>query len=480
MSRDHAIALAVQALDSGRFADDLARRIAYVTESEEPQAAASALRAYLDDEMAPTLTGLGFTVRDIANPVDARLPAVIAERHEGSGLPTVLLYGHGDVVRGHASQWRDGLSPYTLVEEGDRWYGRGTADNKGQHSINLAALQAVLEAREGKLGFNVRVLLEMGEEAGSPGLREMCVAHRDALAADLFLASDGPRVRADRPTLFLGSRGAINFTLSLARRPKGYHAGNWGGALANPAIELAHAVACLVDARGRLTVPALRPAYVPDAVRRALRDVPLGGGADDPAIDSHWGEPGLSPIERVIGWNDLEVLAMTAGTPGRPVGAIPGSASVWCQMRLVVGTDVDAVPAALRAHLDAHGFSHVDLAIGARAAATRLDPTDPWVEWALDAMARAAGRPVTLLPNLGGSLPNDIFANDLGLPTLWVPHSYAACGQHAADEHLLKSIAREGLAMMAGLFWALGEAGHTIRQAHLRHVATRSPDASQA
>ena len=480
MSRDHAIALAVQTLDSGRFATALARRVAYVTESEEPDAAAAALRAYLDEEMRPTLAGLGFTVLDIANPIDPRLPAIIAERIEDPSLPTVLLYGHGDVVRGHASQWRDGLAPYTLTDEGDRWYGRGTADNKGQHSVNLAALEAVLQAREGRLGFNVRVLLEMGEEAGSPGLREICQTHRDAVAADLFIASDGPRVAAERPTLFLGSRGAINFTLTLQRRERGYHAGNWGGALANPAIEMAHAIASLVDANGRLAVAGLRPDSVPEAVRAALRDVPLGGGANDPAVDAHWGEPGLTPIERVIGWNDLEVLAMTAGTPGRPVGAIPGSATAWCQMRLVVGTDVNDVPHRVRAHLDAHGFSHVALEVGMRAPATRLDPTSPWVSWAMDAMAQALGQPITLLPNLGGSLPNDIFANDLGLPTLWVPHSYGACGQHAADEHMLKPVAREGLAMMAGLFWALGDTGDTVRQAHLRRAASSAHSASQA
>ena len=65
----------------------------------------------------------------------------------------------------------------------------------------------------------------------------------------------------------------------------------------------------------------------------------------------------------------------------------------------------------------------------------------------------------SVLPNLGGSLPNDIFSKILGLPTLWVPHSYASCSQHAPNEHLLLPLARQGLEMMAGLFWDLGEEG---------------------
>ncbi len=60
-------------------------------------------------------------------------------------------------------------------------------------------------------------------------------------------------------------------------------------------------------------------------------------------------------------------------------------------------------------------------------------------------------------PNAGGSLPNDIFAELLGMPTLWLPHSYGGCSQHAPDEHVLEPLLRQGLEIMTGLFWDLGE-----------------------
>jgi hypothetical protein len=82
----------------------------------------------------------------------------------------------------------------------------------------------------------------------------------------------------------------------------------------------------------------------------------------------------------------------------------------------------------------------------------------PWIDWLCRAIERSVNKPVTLLPNLAGSLPNDAFAEILGLPTLWVPHSYPACAQHAPNEHMLASVAREGLLLMSGLFWDLGEA----------------------
>jgi hypothetical protein len=118
----------------------------------------------------------------------------------------------------------------------------------------------------------------------------------------------------------------------------------------------------------------------------------------------------------------------------------------------------------VRAHLDAHGLQRVAVkpARMETFAATRLDPNDPWVDWALASIARTTSKKPALLPNLGGSLPNDVFADILGMPTVWVPHSYPSCSQHAPDEHLLAPVAREALQIMAGLFYDLGEDGARI------------------
>jgi hypothetical protein len=150
-------------------------------------------------------------------------------------------------------------------------------------------------------------------------------------------------------------------------------------------------------------------------------------------------------------------LALGAGNAQRPINASPSQAMAHCQLRFVVGTDWRNMEAIVREHLDAHGFADVEITLGMVCGATRLDLHNPWVDWTMASLQASAGQPATLLPNLAGSLPNDIFADQLGLPTLWVPHSYPACAQHAPNEHLLGSVAREGLAVMAGLFWDLGE-----------------------
>jgi acetylornithine deacetylase/succinyl-diaminopimelate desuccinylase-like protein len=454
MSRQEAIANAGRYFESGAFRDDLARRVAIPTESQNPDRAA-VLTDYLETEMEPALAALGFTCRILT---EGKWPFLIAERIEDAGLPTMLGYGHGDVVRGMDDSWQGGLSPWTLTERGDRWYGRGVADNKGQHTVNLGALRAVLETR-GRLGFNAKYLIEMGEEMGSPSLREFAEAHRDALAADVLIASDGPRLSLARPTIFLGSRGTISFDLRIDAREGGHHSGNWGGLLSDPALRLAHAIATIAGPTGQIKIREWLPDALPDNVRRVLADCAIEPSADGPEIDPGWGEPGLSPAEKVFGWCSFAVLAFEAGNPKAPVNAIAPSAFARCQLRFVTGVDVDRILPALREHLDRAGFPFVKVtqARDEIFRASRTDPDHPWARWAAESLTRTSGARPAILPSLGGSLPNDVFADVLGLPTIWIPHSYPACSQHAPNEHLPIPIVREGLALMAGLYWDLGE-----------------------
>ena len=458
MSRAQAISHAERYFDEGGFFADLARRVAIPTESQNPERKAE-LERYLAGEIGPSFERLGFTFRIFPNPNPKYGPFLIAERIEDPSLVTVFTYGHGDVIRGQDASWRTGLNPWKLTREGDRLYGRGTADNKGQHSINLGAIAAALATR-GKLGFNMKVLYETGEETGSPGLRDFCSENKKLLKADVLIASDGPRLQPARPTIFLGTRGAFNMDLVIDLRPGGHHSGNWGGLIANPGIILAQALAAITGPKGEIRVPEWRPNTLTASVREALSGLEVSGGPDSPEIDPDWGEPGLTPAERVFGWSSFEVLAFTCGNPDKPVNAIPPRASCHCQLRYVVGIDPADIIPALQRHLDKAGFPMVKVTPSREGffAATRLDPKHPWVAWVKKSMEQTSQQPTAILPNLGGSLPNDVFSDVLGLPTVWIPHSYASCSQHAPDEHMLAPIARDALRLMAGVMWDLGEA----------------------
>jgi acetylornithine deacetylase/succinyl-diaminopimelate desuccinylase-like protein len=457
MSRAGAIERAQRYFDSGKFQNDLARRVAFKTESQVPESRPQ-LGAYLEREIAPAFERMGFDIRIVPNPAGDAGPFLVASRIEDPGLPTVLGYGHGDVIRGLEPQWRAGLDPWTLKVEGERWYGRGTADNKSQHLINMLALEQVI-AERGRLGFNCKFLVETGEEVGSPGLREVCEQEKAALSADLLIASDGPRLAPGRPTVFMGARGAINFDLIVDLREGGHHSGNWGGLLANPGVILSHAIASIIDAKGRVQARDILPRAIPNSVRAALADCEIEAGEDGPEINAWWGEPGLTGAEKTYAWNTFEILAFKTGNPENPVNAIPPKAVATCQIRYTVDVPPETFLPSLRKHLDAHGFQKVELKVWEKGffPATRLDPDHPAARWAAASIQRTTGQKPAMLPNLGGSLPNDCFTDTLDMPTIWVPHSYAGCSQHAPDEHVLAPILREGFEMMTGIYWDMGE-----------------------
>jgi len=458
-NRDGAIARALDYFDSGAFLEELARRVGYRTESQKPDSQAH-LHAYLDEDIIPAFEGMGFTWTKFDNPLAGGGPFLLAERVEDAALPTILGYGHGDVILGLEDQWTKGKGAWEIAEDGDRVYGRGTADNKGQHTINMAATRCVL-AERGNLGFNAKFLIEMGEENGSRGLREVIEANLDAFSADVFIGSDGPRISPGQPTLTLGARGGENFELTVNLREGGHHSGNWGGLIADPATILAHAIASIVGPTGQIKIPEWLPPPTPASVKEALKGLVIEPGPGAPEIDPDWGEPGLTPAEKVYSWNSFAVLAMKSGHPESPVNAISPWAKAHCQLRYFAGTDAENIVPALRRHLDANGFQMVEIGRPppentAGFAASRTEPDHPWVATVRQSMQNTIGAPPAVIPSMGGSICNDLFTDLLGLPAIWIPHSYAACSQHAPDEHILKSVTRTALPIMAGIYWDIG------------------------
>ena len=467
MNRADAINRALDYYDRGAngYFDALGELCAIPTESQNP-ARLPEMHQYLDEAMIPRFEALGYSCKVYDNPIPGCGPVLLATRIEDASLSTILCYGHGDVVLGMEGRWQNGRDPWRLSFEGDRVYGRGVADNKGQHLVHIAAIEAVLKTR-GKLGFNHKFLIEMGEENGSKGLKEVVAQNKVDFAADAFFASDGPRTELSRPNITLGNRGCCNFNLVVELREGGHHSGNWGGLLANPAIILAHAIASIADDHGKILVEGWRP-DVPRHVRDALVGVEREAGPGAPEIDDDWGEPGFARMEKVSAFNSFEVLAFTAGAPERPLNAIPPSARATCQLRYVLGTDEDDIVPSLRRHLDEQGFEAVRIdpppaSNDGRFYASRTDPRHPWAAWVKTAVERGSNQECSVLPNSGGSNMTHIIQFVLDAPIAWFPLSYAGCSQHAPDEHILKPLMREGMRRVTGIYWDLGDPATAYR-----------------
>ena len=446
--KEKAVQHATQYFDKGYFKKDLAELISVKTESQNNECN---LENYYDQNIIPMLVKMGFKCKVMENPLSKANIILFAERIENAEFSTILTYGHGDVVLGQDSCWDNGLSPYKLIEKDNRYYGRGTADNKGQHLINIKALYSLLSVQK-KLGFNFKILFEMGEEIGSPGLKAFCQENKELLKADVFIASDGPRISQKIPTIFTGSRGGINFDLSVNLRDNAHHSGNFGGILKDPSIILSHAIASITDARGQINIPEWLPTSLTPDIKEILAKLPLVDAGFD--LDPDWGQKELTMTERVFGWNSFSVLAMLSGEPEAPLNAISGHARSTCQLRFVVGTDVNKIIPALRNHLNSFGFEDVNIHESEMIPfpATRLEMNNSWLSLITKSLENSMGSKIDLLPNLGGSLPNDSFSEILELPTIWIPHSYAGCAQHSPNEHLSVPLARQALVCMTALF----------------------------
>ncbi len=460
-TREGAVARARGLFDDGSYLSRLEALVAVPTESHPPLRKPE-LERYCRDVLGPMVAAIGFEVQTLDNPDPVHGPVLVARRVEDPSKPTVLFYGHGDVVRAMPERWRPGLDPWRMTIEGDRIYGRGTVDNKGQHLLGIDGMRAVMAERGGTLGFNATIMVETGEEAGSPSLLPFIRQHRDLLAADVFIANDGPRVSRSVPDVTLGTRAGVAIDLVVKLREGSHHSGHWGGLLKDPGVVLAHAIAAIISPDGRILVPGWTPATVPDAVRRAARAVVSERMEGAPVPEPDWGEPGLTNAERIYAWSSAIVLASISGQPESPVNAVAGEARARIQLRHTVDVDGGAVVPALRAHLDAHGFHEVvvvpvterDMFV-----ASRTDPEDPWVATVVGSFARTSGTTPNVIPTIGASGPSEFFREVLGTPVMWIPHSYGGCGQHGPDEHGLGTLFREGLGLMAGLWWDIGERG---------------------
>ncbi|KON64053.1 acetylornithine deacetylase [Komagataeibacter europaeus] len=454
-SREDLIASAVSLFDAGEYERRL-RDLVAIQSTSQDDTHSDDVQRYLTEAMVPWLERMGFTCTIYPNPQAGFDPILMARRIEDPTLPSIITYGHGDTVRGMDEQWSEGLHPWELTRVGNRLYGRGSADNKGQHLCNLLALEHVLAAQDGRLGYNVKLVLEMSEERGSAGLDTFIRTHASELAADVFIASDGPRVAPDTPTVAGGTRGNFQFDLSVEARKGGVHSGHWGGITTDPALLVAQALCTICDSRGRIRIPEWLPvngAPLAPAMRTMLRDCPTDNTGDAAQAEDDWGEPGLSTAERRYAWTSFIVRAMISGSPASPQNAVAPTASAACEIRYPPGLDVTTFLPALRRHLDAHGLQVVRIDNGIdRMPASATQSGSPWPTWVAASIARSTGARVQVIPSISGGMPGYAFADHLDVPLIWVPHGHNACKQHGPDEHILTTVARQGLLAFVGLW----------------------------
>jgi cysteinylglycine-S-conjugate dipeptidase len=379
----------------GRVRDDLAELVAMRSVADPrqypPEECARAAQWVLD---AFGDVGLG-DLRLV--PTADGSQAVYGSRPGPSGAPTVLLYAHYDVQPPlDDSAWRS--PPFELTERDGRWYGRGTADCKGNIMMHLAALRALGD----DVPVSLKLIVEGSEEQGTGGLEAFVPANADLLRADAILVCDTGNAAVGVPTVTTSLRGLANVVVRVSALSSSMHSGMFGGPAPDALAALIHMLATLRDADGNTTIQGLETdqtwSGVPYPIEQFRRDANVLEGVelvgDGTVADMVWARPAVT----VLGIDAPPVVGSAA--------AIQPTAGARLNLRVPPGMDPGRAQDALIAHLRAVApwGVHVDIereALGAPFQAS----TDGRAYAALDAAMREAyGKPLST-EGQGGSIP---------------------------------------------------------------------------
>jgi len=385
-------------------------------------------------------------------------PVVLGTAAGPPGTPHVLIYGHYDVQpAGPLDEWHS--PPFAPQVRDGRIWGRGTGDNKGQHLAHLYGIEALLA--HGPLPCTVTVLLDGDEELGSPHLPWFAEHHRDLMAADLVVWSDGPVYSDGGPCVCLGVRGILKFALRARGGSYPTHSGNWGGVAPNPAWRLVQLLATMRGPDGRVLVDGFYDDVRPfTADERAVLDALPGdlGSARQALGVSTLDSPADRTLgERLSAWPTLSINTLTCSDAGEHRTVIPNVAVAGCDVRLVDDMRAGAVEALLRAHVAAVDPDVEFVPLGAMEP-SRTPLSAPYLDAIRTGVADAMGSEPVVVPALGGSLPLYTFTGILGLPCYGIPLANVDEANHAPNENLELWRFYAGIRTSAAVLTRLGAA----------------------
>jgi acetylornithine deacetylase/succinyl-diaminopimelate desuccinylase-like protein len=369
--------------------------------------------------------------------------------HRGDRLPTVTVYNHLDVQPADGPDWT--TEPFRFTRRGERYFGRGTTDDKGPA---LAALFGATRAVDAGVAANVCFLWELEEEIGSPHFEATLRAHRAAFATDAVVVSDTIWVSRKRPACPAGLRGLQGFRLSLRTGATDQHSGTTGGAARNPVAELAALIAAMVDARtGRVKIPGFYDDVVPPS-RRELADLARCGFSvaafkRDHGFRSLRSDAALDVMQRLWFRPTFEVHGIAGGYHGPGVKTVvPPAATAIVSCRLVPDMQPARIVRLVKDFVRRHA---PDVRVEAEHALApfRGHTTGPHAEAVSEAMRFAFGRAPVFVRE-GGSIGAVVsMERVLRAPVHFLGLSLPEHGYHAPNENFDWPQARGGMVAFA-------------------------------
>lgn len=387
-------------------------------------------------------------------------PVVLAER-KGRSDKTILFYNHYDVQPPEPLDLWDS-PPFEPEQRDGKMFARGVSDDKGHFTSRLFAVDAIL-AQEEELPCNVKFILEGEEEIGSVHLPDFVKAHTEELAADACVWEFGGVDYRGVPVQYLGLRGICYVELSVETATSDVHSGLGGSIFPNAAWRLTWALHSLKGENEHIRIPGFYDPVIPPSER----DKELLAGLP-PVAEEYKNRYGIDHfLKGLTGGVELRTAAvfeptcticgLTSGYQGKGSKTIlPAKASAKVDFRLVPNQTPSQVIEQLRAHLDAEGFSDVEIEFLGGGPAARTDPDDPFVQLVVNTAKDVYGVPMQLDPMVGGSGPNHAFVHYLDLPVVTAGIGHPGSNTHAPNENIRIDLYLKGAQHIARILMAFG------------------------
>ncbi len=290
-------------------------------------------------------------------------PVVFAEKFTDKSLPTVLIYGHYDVMPAEPLDlW---VSPPFEPEIRDgHIFARGADDDKGQSFMHAKAFEYLV--CNGELKCNVKFLIEGEEEVGSPSLEEFCAGNKEMLSCDIILVSDTSMLAADTPSITTGLRGLAYWQIEVTGASRDLHSGIFGGAVANPINELCKILASLTDAEGRITIPHFydNVQSITAEEKALIAQIPFDESAykANLKINKVFGEKGFSTIERTGVRPALDICGIWGGYTGEGSKTVlPSKAFAKLSARLVPDQQSNDIAVLVSDYIKSKAPEHINI-----------------------------------------------------------------------------------------------------------------------
>ena len=376
-------------------------------------------------------------------------PLVYAEKRVSPDAPTVLVYGHYDVMPADPLElWVS--APFEPEVRDGKVYARGADDDKGQSMIQLKAFEYMV--RSGELRHNVKFILEGEEEIGSPSLAAFLQEHRELLACDIVLVSDTSMLAPDLPSLTTGLRGLAYWEVEVTGPNRDLHSGHFGGAVANPINVLCDLLARMTDADGRITVPGFYDEVeeLSDEERKMLEQIPFDEERYKASIGvkALKGEKGYTTIERNSCRPSFDVCGIWGGYTGKGAKTVlPSKAYAKVSCRLVPHQSHEKIAKMVADYLLSLAPDYVQVKVTPlHGGDGYVCPVDlPAYRAAEAGFAKAFGRK-PLAVRRGGSIPivND-FERILGVKTILMGFGLESNAIHSPNENFPLDMFRRGI-----------------------------------